>query len=172
MKCKNCGFDLPDGSYVCPNCGFHEKEAQPQVEFEQPNQLSKQYQKKNARCLPAFILGLIGSLFGLFGGICTTMCSSAFSSKAGNSAFIMIIGGSVIGLIGACLCLNKSKIGSLLELGGALLIIIRAFSKYGADFMTVIALLSLLLGGIVGFIFAYLIPHKAGNNENSNNTMN
>lgn len=147
MFCKKCGQEIEGGVQFCPNCGNPSSESQ---------ELTLKKEEK-LRCLPSFILGLIGSLFGMFGGICTTMCSFGSSS---NNAFFLIVGGSLIGLIGACLCLNKAKLGSILETAGALMIIYRAYFKGGSDFMTVIALVLLLLGGIVGLVYAFLIKRK------------
>ncbi len=146
MFCEKCGKELENGQ--CPNCGNNV-----QMVYQQPTPESK----PKDRCLTSFILGLIGATFGLFGGICTTMCSLG---SASNSAFIFIFGGSLIGLGGACLCLNKSKIGSILETVAALLLIYRAFFGGGSDFMTVIAILFLLSGGLIGLVCSFLIKRK------------
>ena len=144
MFCKKFGGEIQEGTVFCPGCG------QPVVE-------KQETPHNKSRCLPSFILGLIGSIFGLFGGICTTMCSFGSSS---NNAFLFIFGGSLVGLIGACLCLNKAKIGAILEIVAALMIIYRAYFKGGSDFMTVIALLFLLFGGIIGLVYTFLIKRK------------
>ena len=83
------------------------------------------------------------------------MCS-VFDS---NSAFIMIVGGSVIGLIGACMCLTKAKIGTILEMVGVLLIIIRAYSS-GAEFLTVVAMVFLVLAVLIGLGHTFLSKRK------------
>lgn len=148
MFCKNCGKEIENGIEVCPNCGQS-------VASEIQTKTSED--KSKLRCLPSFILGLIGSVFGLMGGICTTMCSFGSSS---NNAFFFIFVGSLVGLIGACLCLNKARVGSVLETVAALMIIYRAFFKGGSDFMTVIALLLLLSGGIIGLFYSFVIKRK------------
>lgn len=145
MICKNCGKDVPSGNSFCPNCGS------PCNTPSAPNNTSPKL-----RCLPSFILGLIGSIFGLMGGICTTMCAMG----GGNSAFFFIFVGSLIGLVGACLCLNKAKLGSILETVAALMIIYRAYFDGGSEFMSVIALLLLLAGGIIGLIYSFIIKRK------------
>ncbi len=147
MFCKHCGNVIQDDATICPNCNSAVSNSQAQ---------NKESESKS-RCLPSFILGLMGSIFGLFGGICTTMCSFGSSS---NSAFIFIFGGSLLGLIGACQCLKNAKSGSIIETASACLIIFRAFSKNGADFMTVIALLLLLSGGLIGLICAFAPKRK------------
>lgn len=147
MFCNNCGKEIKEETQFCPYCGA--SLATKEVVNDYPAVKGKSV------CLPSFILGLIGSLFGIFGGICTTMCS-VFSS---NSAFIWIVGGSLVGLVGACLCLSKSKLGSVLELIGALMIIVRAYGG-GADFMTVIALIFLLFGGLIGVVYSFIIKKK------------
>ncbi len=146
MFCEKCGKELENGK--CPVCGENSTpNAQPTVSTNKPK----------LRCLPSFILGLLGSIFGLMGGICTTMCSFGSSS---NSAFFFIFVGSLVGLVGACLCLSKAKIGSILETVAALMIIYRAYFGGGSDFMTVIALLLLLSGGIIGLVYSFIIKRK------------
>ena len=75
-------------------------------------------------------------------------------------AFFLIFGGSIVGLIGACRCLKKATSGSILELVAAVMLIICAYGASGSDFMTVIALLLLLVGGIVGLIFSFARKRK------------
>ena len=147
MYCKKCGNQLNEGEQFCSKCGAKVNE-----------DIILQDKKNPSRCLPAFILGLIGSIFGIFGGLCTTMCS--FISSQGNAAFLLIFGGAIIGLIGACLCLNKPKIGSVLELVSAIMMIICAYGISGSDFMTIIALLLLLVGGIIGAVHSFIINNK------------
>ena len=149
MYCKKCGNQLKEGAQFCGNCGSSISGSVIPSKQENPQ-----------KCLPAFILGLIGSIFGIFGGICTTMCVSAISSSHGNSAFILIFGGAIVGLIGACLCLNKTGIGSILELISAIMMIICAYTISGSDFMTVIALLLMLVAGIIGAVYAFVIKRK------------
>ncbi len=149
MYCNKCGNEVKEGEQFCQKCGSKVNEGN-----------SLQNQKNPQKCLPAFILGLIGSIFGIFGGLCTTMCVGIASSSLGNSAFILIFGGAIIGLIGACLCLNKVKIGSIMELASALMMIICAYAITGADIMTIIALLLLLVGGVIGAVYGFVIKRK------------
>lgn len=149
MFCNNCGTKLPDDARHCPNCG---KEIGASIKSTKVND------EKKMRCLPSFILGLIGSIFGMMGGFCTTLCSFGSSS---NNAFFFIFVGSVVGLIGACLCLSKAKVGSVLETVAALMIIYRAYFKGGSDLMTVFALLLLLFGGIIGLVYSFIIKRKS-----------
>lgn len=134
MHCKNCGTEIKDGDQrICPNC-------------------HQQLMNKIAqRFLPSFILGLIGSLFGIAGGFCMTMCSSLYSS--GVSAFVLIFGGSVVGLIGACQCLKNVKIGAILEIIAAIMITICAYGPIGGDLATVLAMILFYISGIVGIIY-------------------
>lgn len=113
---------------------------------------------KRNRCLPSFIIGLVASLFGIMGGLCTTMCDSLVHS--GVAPFILIVGGSVVGLVGACLCLNKAKIGSILQFVAAILIIICAYGISGAEFMTVFAIILFIVSGIIGVVFAFVVNKK------------
>ena len=134
---------LDDTVQFCNHCGASTNEA---VESKDTK----------IKCLPSFILGLIGSIFGMFGGLCTTMCS-VFNS---NTTFLFIFCGSVLGLIGACLCLSKARLGSILELISALLIIYCAYFKTGSDMMTVVGLVMLLFGGLIGVIYSFIIKRK------------
>ena len=78
----------------------------------------------------------------------------------GGAAFIFIFGGSVVGMIGACQCLKNVKRGSILQLIGAVMIIICAYGITGADLMSVLAFLLLLIGGIIGLVDYYVIKKK------------
>lgn len=113
---------------------------------------------KRNRCLPSFIIGLVASVFGIMGGLCTTMCDSLISN--GVAPFILIVGGSVVGLVGACLCLNKAKIGSILQLAAAILIIICAYGVTGAEFMTIFSMILFIVSGIIGIVFAFIVNRK------------
>lgn len=132
MKCKNCGVELTNtNAELCPNC------------------INK---AGGIKFIPSFILGLIGSLFGISGGFCMTMCTSLYSS--GMSAFLLIFGGSIVGLVGACKCLKDAKKGSILEIIGAIMIIICAYGITGSDISTLFGMLLLLIGGIIGLIYS------------------
>ena len=142
MKCKNCGTELTGtNAELCPNCINKANGNNGGIKF-----------------LPSFILGLIGSLFGISGGFCMTMCTSLYSS--GMSAFLLIFGGSIVGLVGACKCLKDVKKGSILELIGAIMIIICAYGITGADISTVFGMLLLLIGGIIGLIYSVFKTKK------------
>lgn len=106
------------------------------------------------RSLPAFIVGLIGSILGMLGGLCTSMCDFR---TGGNASFVLIFGGAVVGLIGSCMCLNKARTGSVLQLVGALMMIICVYGITGAEFMSIFGLILLLTGGIIGIVQSYFI---------------
>ena len=164
-KCPKCGADIKGDKRFCVNCGeWLKKESSNNASTTQEKVKSTDKKSDSAsgrtfldfinepkKCLPAFIIGLIGSIFGLFGGTCRTMCSCG---SASDSAFFMIFGGAIIAMIGTCLCLNKAKIGGPVILIGAIMIIIRAYSD-GAEFMTIFSFVLLLAAGIVGTLFAY-----------------
>lgn len=146
--CQKCGKEITDESAFCPNCGSEQSAGEvtpPQKPVE-----------KKVKCLPSFIIGLIGSILGMFGGLCTTMCSCG---SASNSAFLLIFLGSIVGMIGTCLCLSKAKTGSLLQIGGAIMMIIHAYSK-GSELLTVFGLVLLLFAGIIGVIYSFIIHKK------------
>lgn len=147
MKCSNCGAELKSGEKYCTNCGAESKR-----EEQYCSELTEKNTKK-IRFLPSFIVGLIGSIFGIFGGMCMTMCSSFYSSSA--KAFIFILGGSIVGMVGACECLKDTKKGSILELIGAVMIIICAYGITGAEFQTILALVLLLISGTMGLLYTF-----------------
>lgn len=128
--CKNCNNSVADNAVVCPTCG---------CKLDVAN-----------RNVAAFVLGLIGSIFGLIGGLCVSACYSFIGSE--TTPMIMMVGGSILGLIGCCMCFSKAKIGSLLELAGAVLIAICAFAITGAGIMSLVSIALLGIGGIVGFV--------------------
>lgn len=135
MFCKNCGNELKEGSNYCDICGYN---------------INEENEKKPTgkdKYLPSFIMGLIGGLFAFLGGACTAACSGR------DSAMILIMGGGIIGLVGACKCLKKLKTGAIIELFAALLIFI-CFFITGSEIMGVLGFLLLLSGGIVGLILS------------------
>lgn len=110
MYCKKCGTELRnEDNGICPNCH------------------NQTIDKDKLKFLPSFILGLIASLFGISGGFCMSVCSSLYSS--GISAFVLILGGSVLGLVGACQCLKNVRLGSVLQLIAAVMITICAYEN-------------------------------------------
>lgn len=163
--CTQCGKELGNEERFCSSCGADCHAATQHRSAQQTphpeNQSLSGLMSGNAvvdyfleykKSLPAFIIGLIGSILGMFGGICTTMCS--FGS-ASNSAFLYIFVGAVIGLIGSCMCLKKARIGSLLQLVGVIMIIVRAYSR-GAEFFTVFSIVLLLTASVIGIVSAHL----------------
>lgn len=132
--CSKCGKENVDNAVVCQGCG---------AQFD-----VTQNKTNGVKCVPAFVLGLIGAIFGLFGGMCVSACYS-FGGAEGEPLFFMV-GGSIIGLIGACMCFSKAKIGSLLEVVGAVMIGYCAFTITGSDIASLIGMLLLGVGGIVG----------------------
>lgn len=147
MRCKNCGYEINDGEKVCKNCGNKIQQSE-----------TIHNQKETTRFLPSFILGLVASLFGISGGLCTTMCNSLYSS--GISPLLLIFGGSIVGLIGACKCLSNVKIGSIIELIAAVMMIICLYGITGGDVASVVSMLLFLVSGIIGIIYLYIVKKK------------
>ena len=81
-----------------------------------------------------------------------TMCTSLYSS--GVAPFILILGGSVLGLVGACKCLKNARKGSLMQLIAAVMIIICAYGITGADISTIIAMVLFVISGVIGMIYS------------------
>lgn len=135
--CGKCGNQIVDESVVCPCCGDR-------IEDSCPNSVAAK------GSLPAFILGLIGSIFGLFGGLCVFACLGIVGK--GAISLPLMVGGSVIGLIGACKCLKDAKKGSIMQFIAAAMIFICGIAFTGADAMSIIGMIVLTIGGIVGFV--------------------
>ena len=142
--CVHCGKELASDASFCMNCG--------NVVSDQtaagPSGTNKN--AANQRCLPAFVVGLIGSIFGLFGGMCVSACYS-LSGNDGVPMFFLV-GGSLIGLIGSCMCFSKARLGAILQLVAAGMIAICAFGITGADVTTLMGMLLLGVGGVVGLL--------------------
>ena len=136
--CVKCGKEVTNEAAVCQECGAA-------IE-------GKSSKATGTRCTPAFILGLIGGILGLFGGICVSACYS-FGGGSDAPVFLMI-GGSLIGLIGSCMCFSKAKLGSVIEIIAAVMIGYCAFAITGADINSLVGMLLLGVGGIVGLIMS------------------
>ncbi len=142
MNCNQCNHPLAQTDRSCPSCGAP-------VPF-----VNVPVKKSVDRSLASFILGILASLLGIFGGLCVTMCNSLVSS--GVAPFLMIFGGSVLGLCGACLCLYKARIGAIIQLGSCLLIGICVFAISGGEFLTLFSMILFLVSGIVGLVESIL----------------
>lgn len=172
MFCPKCGNEMGENEKFCRKCDaeiqennqegrkneYSDTSVEPNNRYSLKNDLYSS--KSEERCLPAFIIGLIGSIMGIFGGFCVTMCASMAMARTGGAALLLIFGGSIVGMIGACQCLKNVKIGSILQLIGAVMIIICAYGITGADFMSILAFLLLLIGGIIGLVDHYVIKKK------------
>lgn len=135
MFCKNCGSKLSEDAIYCGNCGT--------AIHEVPNTVTD----NSSRFLPSFILGLIGSIFAFLGGACTAACTGR------DAAMFLIMFGGVVGMIGACKCLNKIKKGAIIELVAALMIFV-CFFITGSEYMGMLGFLFLLCAGIIGLIYS------------------
>ena len=147
--CQNCGTENKEGVVFCGNCGAQmgrpEAPAQQKMVYA-PQAAATAVQKS----VPAFVLGLIGAIFGLFGGLCVSACYSLGGQD--GAPLILMVGGSLLGLIGSCLCFSKAKTGSALELVGALMIAVCAFGITGADLMSLVGMALLAVGGLTGLV--------------------
>lgn len=159
MFCSNCGNEIKEEDAFCQYCGTKNPQYNLQTSQREGETDYINYQKQDgsmietSRCLPAFIVGLIGSILGIFGGLCVSMCDTR---TGGNAPFVLIFGGSVIGMVGACQCLKHVKRGAVLQLIAAVMIIICAYGITGADLMSVFAFVLLLAGGIIGLLKVYI----------------
>lgn len=151
--CPKCGMQLQPGQNFCSHCNG-QTDYSVNSNFAENTTQSVRAKKKSKGYTPAFVLGLIGSIFGLFGGICTTACYGF----GGNDTvpMIMLIGGSLIGMIGACIGFKIAKAGAVLEITGTLLMAICAFTITGADIMTIVAIAMMGISGIIALIMSFV----------------
>ncbi len=178
MYCSKCGSEMKEGSKFCGVCGKQTGVAlsqQPASQTSQDNWASSvphtpepntanggnpaplnveqtgSWLMANAKCVPAFVLGLIAGIMGILGGSCMATCGSAMSSSLSNLNGFMILFPSIIGLVGACLCYKHAHIGSILMLIPGVTILIKGWFMYGgADIMSIFAMLLFWIGGFVG----------------------
>ncbi|MBQ3202051.1 MAG: zinc ribbon domain-containing protein [Clostridia bacterium] len=143
MFCKHCGQKLEENAVFCGACG---KRQDVTIIDSQPNQSA------NAGSVAAFVVGLIAAIFGLFGGLCVSACYGVGGQD--GTPLLMLVGGSMLGLVGACVSLKNARPGALMELGAAVVMAICAFGITGADFMSLVAIALFLVGGLVGFFTA------------------
>lgn len=137
MKCPHCEKELSENAVFCDNCGKM---------IVNVNALTR----NRIRCVPAFVLGLMGGIFAILGSACLGACTLGL---LGDAYLIYMVAG-ILGIVGACKCLKNTKIGMLFEFASALLIIIVAyFMRYGAEFMTLIGMILFIAAGIVGLIY-------------------
>ena len=106
-----------------------------------------------SRSMPAFLIGLIAGVLGLFGGLCVAACYS-FGGD-GSLPLIMLVGGSVVGLIGACIALRNARRGALMELAAALMMAVCVFGFTGSGFMTLVSMILFAVGGLVGLLTSF-----------------
>ena len=161
--CKNCGRVLDNNEKFCPACGqavgtsavVNNSEASGDMS-ELPSWITcnpfLNYLFSYRKTLPGFIVGLIGSIFGMLGGICTIACSLS------DGAALIFLGG-VIALVGACLCLSKARLGTIAQFLGFVLIVGRSFT-YGGDFFTVFSIAFLFASCIISAISAFFPKKK------------
>lgn len=162
VRCQKCGA-VTNGENFCQSCGAQlnasSQPQAPQAGYPQyqppayaspPANANPSAQAPAGRSVAAFVVGLIGSIFGIFGGLCVAACYSGTGND--TVALLFLIGGSLLGLFGACTCMKKATNGGMMQLAGALLIAICAFGITGADFATLIGMFLLAVGGIVGLV--------------------
>ena len=148
--CPKCGMEIQPGQMFCPYCSTQVANTNSMGNMSQPT-VEK---KKTTGYIPAFILGLIGSVFGILGGICVSACYSFTGND--TAPMVMIIGGSLIGMVGACIGFNFPLPGAVLEIAGTLLMSSCVFTITGADIMTLLAIALLGISGIIALIMSFV----------------
>ena len=151
--CKSCGCQLEDGVTFCGACGKAQNASFSQATYPAPQGTANPYPQPNTninKSIPVFVLGLIAGVFGLFGGLCVSACYS-FGGQEGLP-LIMLVGGSIVGLVGACIAMKDARKGSLLELIAAVMMAICVFGFTGSGFMTLVSMALFVVGGLVGLL--------------------
>ncbi len=149
--CGKCGYPISGTESVCKGCGAPVSATDTNAKGSEltQNTASDFILFRNIKCLPAMIVGIIAATFGILGGACTTACTSMYG--AGEQSLFLIVGGSILGLVGACISYKKAIIGGLLQLTGALLMTICAYSS-GAELMTILSYIMFYVSGAMGLI--------------------
>lgn len=106
------------------------------------------------RSIAGFVLGLIGGIIGIMGGLCDSACAAAESTLTTGSAdgglipIFFVVGGSILGLVGGCLCFKKAGVGGAMQLIAAAMMVISMIVVGDATTMTVIALILMAVAGL------------------------
>lgn len=108
------------------------------------------------RSIPGAVLGIIGAVFGIIGGLSLAFCADIVAGASGGAvnyswaAYVLGLGGGVVGLIGAILDFSKPKVGGVLELiATAMGIVVCVIMCW--QWATIIAFVLFAIGGILSF---------------------
>lgn len=108
------------------------------------------------KSIPAFVFGLVGGIIGILGGLCDSACAAVDSAVTTGSAdagyipMILVVGGSILGLVGGCLCFKKAGTGAIMEIIAAIMMVASMIIVGGATTLTYIAIAAMAVGGICG----------------------
>lgn len=101
-----------------------------------------------------FVLGLIGGIVGLVDGLCLSVCAEIADALEVTEnltlyVWIFLIGGSVIGLVGASISLSKNKTGGILLIIAALFPVIFMVILQDFIYFQVVIIALFAIGGIL-----------------------
>ncbi len=109
---------------------------------------------KKTNSIAPLVLGIIGGIFSILGGACSTFCAEV-ASELGESKFLiwgyLALAAGILGLVGGCIS-RKTGVGSLLMVLAAIIEIVCVIFL-GFVWTLVIGLVLFAIGGIVGFVY-------------------
>ena len=108
---------------------------------------------RKTNSLAPLILGIIGGVFGILGGSCTTFCAGV-ADAVGVSGYliwgILALVSAVVGLVGGCVA-RKSGTGSLLMVIAAIVDIV-CMIFLGFVWTILVSLILFFIGGVIGVV--------------------
>lgn len=108
---------------------------------------------KKTNSLVPLILGIIGGVFGIIGGSCTTFCAGV-ADAVGVGGYlvwgILSLVAAIVGLVGGCVA-RKTGTGSLLMVIAAIVDIV-CMIFLGLVWTILVSLILFLIGGIIGLV--------------------
>lgn len=108
------------------------------------------------RSVPGAVLGIIGAVFAVIGGLGLALCAEVVSGASGGevdytwAAYVLGLGGGVVGLIGAIVDFSKPKVGGVLQILAAVMGVVVCILMYW-QWATIIAFILFAVGGILSF---------------------
>lgn len=118
--------------------------------------VSKEVIRMKKKSIPGAVLGIIGAVFAIIGGLGLALCAEVVSASSNGAvdytwaAYVLGLGGGIVGLIGAILDFSKPKVGGVLQLIAAVMGIVICILMYW-QWAMIIAFILFAVGGILSF---------------------